>query len=75
MLEDIGKTISRLLPADLGEELQRNINAAVQGHVEQMNLASREQLEIQEKILKRTRERLTELEATVTDLENKLRSI
>lgn len=72
MLKDLSKSILQLLPADVAEELKHNIDAAIQGHFEQMNLATRQQLDIQEKILKRTRERVDQLEQLVTEMEKKL---
>jgi BMFP domain-containing protein YqiC len=69
MLEDLRTTILKLLPAEVGDELKQNIDAAIQGQFEQMNLATREQLEIQEKILKRTLDRVEQLEKLVAVLE------
>lgn len=74
MLDQLTRSIMNLLPADAAEELKNNIDALVQSRFEQMNLATREQLEIQEKILRRTRERISQLEQQVEELENKLES-
>ena len=63
-----------MLPAEVGEELRQNIDAAVQGYMERMNLATREQLEIQEKILRRSRQRVSDLEVRVSELESILGS-
>jgi len=63
--------IEKLLPGDAGEELKNNIEATLQSHFEQMNLATREQLEIQEKILRRTRQRINELERRILELEQR----
>lgn len=68
-LNALRSAIEKLLPGDAGEELKNNIDATLQSHFEQMNLATREQLEIQEKILRRTRERINELEQRILDLE------
>lgn len=73
MLDQLTRSIMQLLPSDTSEELKNNIDALVQGRFEQMNLATREQLEIQEKILRRTKERLLRLEQQVEELENKLK--
>jgi BMFP domain-containing protein YqiC len=73
MLDQLTRSILQLLPSDTSEELKNNIDALVQGRFEQMNLATREQLEIQEKILRRTKERLLRLEQQVEELENKLK--
>ncbi|MXX16577.1 MAG: accessory factor UbiK family protein [Gammaproteobacteria bacterium] len=58
MNEPLSSILDRLLPPEAGEELRRNIDAAIQGYLERMNLATREQLEIQEKVLRRTGKRL-----------------
>ena len=73
MLDQLTRSILQLLPSDTSEELKNNIDALVQGRFEQMNLATREQLEIQEKILRRTKECLLRLEQQVEELENKLK--
>ncbi len=69
MNESFTRLLDGLLPPEVGDELRRNIDAALQGYLERMNLATREQLEIQEKILRRTRERITELERRIAELE------
>lgn len=70
MNEPLSSILDRLLPPEAGEELRRNIDAAIQGYLERMNLATREQLEIQEKVLRRTRERLEKLEKRLRELED-----
>ena len=74
MSDPLFKLIDRMLPAEVGEELRQNIDAAVQGYMERMNLATREQLEIQEKILRRSRQRVSDLEVRVSELESILGS-
>ena len=75
MLDQLTRSILQLLPAETGQDLKNNIDAVVQSHFEQMNLATREQLEIQEKILRRTRERVQQLERQVEELENLLKTM
>ena len=64
--------IAALLPAELGKELRGNIDALVRANFDKMNLVTREQFEIQEKVLHRTRARLLELEKQVVQLEKHL---
>ena len=68
-LNKIASAIAEVLPRDLSGDVRRNINAAVQSVLEKMDLVTREELEVQEKILFRTREKLEALEARITDLE------
>ena len=73
MATSFNEALRKLLPADIPQELQRNIEAFVQGQLEQMQLATREQLEIQEKVLKRAINRMEELEKLVQQLENQIK--
>ncbi len=69
MFSRLSESIAALFPGQVGEELKKNIEALIQGHLEQMNLVSREELEIQQKVLRRAQERLAELEAKIEELE------
>ena len=69
MFSRLSEAIAALLPGQVGEELKKNIESLIRGHLEQMNLVSREELEIQQKILKRTQEKLAELETQIEALE------
>ena len=64
--------IQSILPPELGDDIRNNIDAVIRSNLGKMNLVTREQFEIQEKILKRTRERLSELENRVKELEEKM---
>ena len=72
MIDKLSEAIAALLPAQLGKELRGNIDAVVRANFEKMNLLTREQFEIQEKVLHRTRARVVELEKQVTELERRL---
>lgn len=60
------------LPAGLGEEVKQNLHAALKGALDRLDLVTREELEVQEQVLARTRARLTDMEQRVTELEKKL---
>ena len=68
-LNKIAAAIAEALPGDLSGDVRRNINAAVQSVLEKMDLVTREEIEVQEKILLRTREKLEALEVRITELE------
>ena len=65
------EAILSLLPPELAAELKDSIEAAIQGQFEQMNLVSRQDFEIQQKVLAKTRARLEALEKVVAELEQK----
>ena len=71
MIEKLSTAIGRLLPKELEEELKQNIAAVIRSNFEKMQLVTREQLEIQEKILRRTQQRLAQVEQKLAELEDK----
>ncbi len=64
-LKNITKKITENLPDDLEaikSDLQQNIQSLIESQIKSLDLVTREEFEIQEQILKRTREKLEELE-------------
>ena len=55
-------------------DLERNIKASLESALRQMNLVSRDEFEIQQAILMRTREKVDALEKRVAELETQLKS-
>jgi BMFP domain-containing protein YqiC len=72
MLDSMTKALRAVLPPELAEDVKQNIEAVVKSNFERMNLVTREQMEIQEKILNRTRERVIELERKLKEIEDRL---
>ncbi|MCY3768273.1 MAG: accessory factor UbiK family protein [Gammaproteobacteria bacterium] len=69
MLDKLCQSIRSALPPELKEDIKNNVEAVVRSNFEKMNLVTRDQLEVQEKILKRTRGRVGELEKKLQELE------
>ena len=67
----LSRAVGEMLPASVSEDLKRNLDSVVKRQFEKLNLVTHEELAIQEKVLQRTRERLTELEQRVSELEQK----
>lgn len=63
--------ILSLLPETLASDLKDNIDTTIQGYFSDMNLVSRQEFEIQQKILIKTRAKLEALEQTISELEQK----
>lgn len=64
--------ISRHLPADLGSlrtEVERNVRTVLGEAVSRLDLVGREEFDIQQQVLLRTREKLEALEKQVAELE------
>jgi BMFP domain-containing protein YqiC len=71
-IDQIAEQVSASLPGEVAGEVRHNLRAALVALFERMELVTREELEIQEQVLLRTRERLESLEAQVAELERKL---
>ena len=56
----------------LGEDLQRNLKSTLRAGLERMDLVTREEFDVQSRLLERTREKLEVLEARVAELEAQL---
>ena len=54
------------------QDIEKNLRAALQGVFDRLKLVTREELEVQEQVLQRTRARLQELEKRIAELEEKL---
>ena len=64
-LKNITKKITENLPDDLDAikgDLQQNIQSLIESQIKNLDLVTREEFEIQEQVLKRTRVKLEELE-------------
>ncbi len=64
-LKNIKKKITENLPDDLEAikgDLRQNIQSLIESQIKNLDLVTREEFEIQEQVLKRTREKLEELE-------------
>jgi BMFP domain-containing protein YqiC len=72
IIDQFVSAITRILPEG-PKGFEKNVRAAMQGAFDRMNLVSREELEVQEAVLARTRARLQELEKRITELEEKLK--
>ena len=71
-LRKIAEAIVDVLPQNIAKDVRSNTRVVVQSALEKMDLVSREELDVQEKVLQRTREKLEALEARITELEQTL---
>ena len=73
-LRRIAETIAAALPGDIARDVRDNSRVVVQSALEKMDLVSREELDIQEKVLQRTRQKVEALEIRVAELEGALKN-
>lgn len=72
ILDDLTAALARALPAGVTREAEKNLRAALQSALTRLDLVTREELEVQEQVLARTRARLQEMETKITELEARL---
>ena len=74
IIDDLSRRVADSLPgglAALQDDVRRNATAAVQGALGRLDLVTREEFDIQQAVLARTREKLERLEARVKVLETR----
>ncbi|OGI51059.1 MAG: hypothetical protein A3A87_00010 [Candidatus Muproteobacteria bacterium RIFCSPLOWO2_01_FULL_60_18] len=71
IIDQFVAAVTRALPEG-PKGFEKNLRAAMQGVFDRLKLVSREELEVQEQVLQRTRARLQELEKRIAELEEKL---
>lgn len=76
ILDELSQKLASALPGGvtaLQEDLEKNIRAALGSIMQKMNLVSREEFDVQQKVLARTREKLASLEKQLTALEKTIK--
>ena len=73
LLEDLSARISEFLAASPAKDLEKNLKALLAAAFARLDLATREEFEVQAAVLARAREKLAELERRVVELEARLR--
>jgi BMFP domain-containing protein YqiC len=71
-LEELAKTLAESLPEGLRsvrDDLEKNFKAVLQGGLTRLDLVTREEFEVQEAVLARTRAKLVALEARLQEIE------
>lgn len=74
LIDELNARLSELLAASPAQDIERNVKALVASALERLELATREEFDVQAKVLARTREKLERLEARVAELERELKS-
>ena len=72
LLDEIAAAVNHVLPQPLAADASSNMRAALQSVLDRLDLVTREELEVQEAVLARTRQKLQELEKKIAILEKRL---
>ncbi len=71
LLDDIAAKFSAVLANTPAGEIDKNMRALVSSAFSRLDLVSREEFDVQQAVLARAREKLSELEARLAELEAK----
>ena len=68
-LDELNKKVSDLIAASPAKDVEKNLRALLSSAFSRLDLVTREEFDIQQEVLKRTREKLDQMEARVAELE------
>jgi BMFP domain-containing protein YqiC len=74
ILDELVTKVNELLAQSPVKDVEKNLRVMLSGIFTKLDLITREEFEVQHEVLKRTREKLTELEARVSQLETETSS-
>ena len=72
-LDELQARLSEVLAASPARYLEKNLRAVLTAGFARLDLVTREEFDVQAKVLARTRERLAELATRVAELEKQIR--
>lgn len=72
LLQRIMETAKAAVPESISEDMRANVKAAIQDVIKDLDVVTREELEIQQAVLSKTREKVDKMERLVAELEAKL---
>lgn len=70
-LDELNRRVSELIAASPARDIEKNLRALMSSSFSRLDLVTREEFDIQQEVLRRTREKLTQMEARVAELEAK----
>jgi BMFP domain-containing protein YqiC len=74
-IEELARRLAESVPPGvraLQADMERNFRALLESGLARMNLVTREDFDVQQRVLERTREKLVALEARLAELEGRL---
>lgn len=69
VLDEFSKKINELLANTPAADVQKNLRALLQAQFAKLDLVTREEFDVQRVVLARSREKIMQLEARLTELE------
>jgi BMFP domain-containing protein YqiC len=68
-IDEFNARLAALIASSPAKDVERNVKALMSGAFARMDLVTREEFDVQAKVLARTREKLADLERRVAELE------
>ncbi|MGD2139003.1 MAG: accessory factor UbiK family protein [Burkholderiales bacterium] len=72
VIDEITRRVDELIANSPVEDVQKNVRALMSGWFARLDLVTREEFDVQQAVLQRTREKLAQMEARVAELERLL---
>ena len=72
LLDRIMDTAKAVIPTALSHDVRDNLRAAVQDVLNDLNVVTRDELEVQKAVLSKTRAKVDKMESIIADLESRL---
>ena len=73
-LDELNKKVSELLAASPAKDIEKNLRALLSSAFSRLDLVTREEFDVQQEVLGRTRDKLEQMEARVAEMEKLLAS-
>ncbi|MEE8150876.1 MAG: accessory factor UbiK family protein [Nitrosomonadaceae bacterium] len=73
LLDEISTKVNDLVAQSPIKDVEKNLRVLLAGVFTRLDLVTRDEFDVQQEVLKRTREKLSALEAKVAELENNTR--
>ena len=70
LLDEISTKVNNLVAQSPVKDLEKNLRVFLAGVFTRLDLVTRDEFDVQQEVLKRTREKLSTLEVKVAELEN-----
>ena len=71
-LDELNRKVAELIAASPARDVEKNLRALLSSAFSRLDLVTREEFDIQQQVLGRTREKLQQMEVRVTELEKLL---
>lgn len=74
LLDDINEKIRTVMAQSPAADLEKNMRAMLTALFGRLDLVTREEFDVQRQVLMRAREKITQLEARLAELESKMKA-